>query len=101
LYVDDIVLTATSSGLLHRIIIVLQYEFVMKGPLHHFLGIVVVRLLDGLFLQQRQYTLDILECADMLGCKRCATPMDMQAKVYGDNAPVSDHTTYHNLGDAL
>ncbi|XP_035821526.1 uncharacterized protein [Zea mays] len=70
------------KGLLHQIIIVLQYEFVMKGPLHHFLGIVVVRLLDGLFLQQRQYTPDILQCAVMLGCKRCATPVDMQAKVY-------------------
>jgi hypothetical protein len=41
LYVDDIVLTASSSELLQRTISALQKEFAMKdlGPLHHFLGI--------------------------------------------------------------
>lgn len=40
LYVDDIVLTASSDGLLRRTIDALQQEFSMKdlGPLHHFLG---------------------------------------------------------------
>jgi hypothetical protein len=41
LYVDDIVLTASTVDLLHRTIVTLQREFAMKdlGPLHHFLGI--------------------------------------------------------------
>jgi hypothetical protein len=41
LYIDDIVLTASSPGLLHRIISCLQQEFAMKdlGVLHHFLGV--------------------------------------------------------------
>jgi hypothetical protein len=45
LYVDDIVLTASSSMLLHRIISALQQEFAMKDPreLSHFLGISVQR----------------------------------------------------------
>ena len=40
LYVDDIVLTASSTNLLWRIISALQREFAMKdlGELHHFLG---------------------------------------------------------------
>jgi len=40
LYVDDIVLTASSPGFLRRIISALQQEFAMKdlGELHHFLG---------------------------------------------------------------
>ena len=40
LYVDDIVLTASSPGFLRRIISVLQQEFAIKdlGELHHFLG---------------------------------------------------------------
>jgi len=40
LYVDDIVLTASSPGFLRRIISALQQEFSMKdlGELHHFLG---------------------------------------------------------------
>jgi hypothetical protein len=43
LYVDDIILTASSMELLRRTIFALQQEFTMKdlGPLHHFLGITV------------------------------------------------------------
>jgi hypothetical protein len=42
LYVDDIVLTASTADLLHRMIVALHREFAMKdlGPLHHFLGII-------------------------------------------------------------
>jgi hypothetical protein len=45
LYVDDIVLTASSPGLLRCIISCLQQEFAMKdlGALHHFLGITFER----------------------------------------------------------
>jgi hypothetical protein len=45
LYVDDIVLTASSTGLLRRIIFCLQQEFTKKdlGVLHHFLGITIER----------------------------------------------------------
>ena len=55
LYVDDIVLTASSPGLLRRIILALQQEFAMKdlGALHHFLGMQVQRSGDGLLLSQR------------------------------------------------
>ncbi|WVZ97872.1 hypothetical protein U9M48_043380 [Paspalum notatum var. saurae] len=52
LYVDDIVLTASSTALLHRIIGALQQEFSMKdlGTLHHFLGMHVQPHDGGLFL---------------------------------------------------
>jgi hypothetical protein len=55
LYVDDIILTASSSELLRRTIAALQWEFVVKdlGPLHHFLGIAVEHRPDGLSLHQR------------------------------------------------
>ena len=45
LYVDDIVLMASSPGLLRRIISALLQEFAMKdlGELHHFLGMEVRR----------------------------------------------------------
>jgi len=54
LYVDDIVLTASSAALLRRIIQALQQEFSMKdlGELHHFLCMEVQRRGDGLFLSQ-------------------------------------------------
>jgi len=55
LYVDDIVLTASSTSLLRRTITSLQKEFSMKdlGELH-FLGMQVQRTPSGLFLSQRQ-----------------------------------------------
>ena len=51
LYVDDIVLTASSPALLLRTITALQQEFSMKdlGELHHF-GIAVQRRSGRLFL---------------------------------------------------
>jgi len=54
LYVDDIVLTASSADLRQRIIAALQREFSMKdlGELHHFLGMQVQRTSCGLFLSQ-------------------------------------------------
>jgi hypothetical protein len=75
LYVDDIVLTASTTSLLKQIIGALQCEFAMTdmGPLHHFLGISVTRSASGLFLSQRQYSQDILERAGMSECKPCST----------------------------
>jgi hypothetical protein len=52
LYVDDIILTASSDALLHRVIDVLTAEFYWKdfGRLHHFLGVSVTKHNSGLFL---------------------------------------------------
>ena len=52
LYVDDIVLTASSARFLQHIIVALQHEFAMTdmGQLHHFLGVSIARCDDGLFL---------------------------------------------------
>lgn len=104
LYVDDIVLTASTSALLRRTIDALQLEFSMKdlGPLHHFLGISVHQHQDGLFLSQRQYILDIVERAVMSEGKPCSTPVDTHAKVPADiGPPVSDPTHYKSLAGAL
>jgi hypothetical protein len=89
LHVDDIILTASSTELLRRTISARQRELAMKdlGPLHHFLDITVERRLDGLFLHQHTYTLDILKRAVMADCKLCTTPVDLQAKLAGDSGP--------------
>ncbi|XP_022007864.1 uncharacterized mitochondrial protein AtMg00810-like [Helianthus annuus] len=51
LYVDDIILTASSDCLLQNIIKSLTVEFKMTdlGTLHHFLGIAVTKQANGLF----------------------------------------------------
>jgi hypothetical protein len=63
LYIDDIVLTASSPELLQHTTLALQQQF---------------------FLHQRQYARDILERTGMNDCKPCSTPVDTQAKVSSD-----------------
>jgi hypothetical protein len=79
LYVDDIILTASSTEPLRHTISALQQEFAMKdlGSLHHFLSITVKRHPDGLFLHQRTYTLEVLQRAAMVDCKMCTTLVDI------------------------
>ena len=55
LYIDDIILTASSTTFLNYIISLLRGEFSMTdlGPLSHFLGIAVARSSTGLHLSHR------------------------------------------------
>ncbi|GKC21765.1 ribonuclease H-like domain-containing protein [Tanacetum coccineum] len=59
IYVDDIVLTASSTALLQCIISSLHKEFDMTdlGALNYFLGILVTRDARGMFLSQNKYLL--------------------------------------------
>jgi hypothetical protein len=102
LYVDDIVLTASSSTLLHDIIGRLHTEFAMTdlGALHHFLGISVTRSSDGLFLSQRPYALDLQRAG--MSENSTTTPVDTKAKLSTtDGAPIDDPSEYRSLAGAL
>jgi hypothetical protein len=104
LYVDDIVLTASSSALLHRIIARLTGEFAMKdlGALHFFLGIRVTRSPTGFFLSQQQYAEDVLERATMDNCRAAPTPVDTKAKLPAADGPrVADPSAYRSIAGAL
>ncbi|XP_071707917.1 uncharacterized mitochondrial protein AtMg00810-like [Rutidosis leptorrhynchoides] len=103
LYVDDIILMASSTTLLRKIISSLGKEFAMTdlGPLNYFLGISATRTSQGMFLFQRKYALDILDRADMSNCKPCSTPVDTQSKLGPNGPPVTDPTLYRSLAGAL
>ncbi|GJS61393.1 ribonuclease H-like domain-containing protein [Tanacetum coccineum] len=103
LYVDDIVLTASSSTLLQHVIGSLYAEFSMTdlGPLNYFLGIYVTRNTSGMFLSQSKYATKVLERANMLACNPCQTPIDTYTKLAADGDPVSDPTLYRSLAGAL
>jgi hypothetical protein len=84
LYVDDIVLIASSPALLCRFIQDLQRQFSMKdlGPIHHILGVHVQHTGGGgLHLFQRQFMIDILDHASMSASKPCSTPIDTNPKL--------------------
>jgi hypothetical protein len=100
LYVDDIVLTTSSIVLLQHIISAFKQEFVMKdlNPLHHFLRVSVQPQVDGLFLTQHQFALDVLEHAGMMDCKPVSTSVDTHAKVSTTfGPPIADPTQFRSL----
>ncbi|GJY55513.1 ribonuclease H-like domain-containing protein [Tanacetum coccineum] len=103
LYVDDIVLTASSKTVLQQIIGLLHKEFSMTdlGSLNYFLGISVTRDSSGMFLSQSRYAMEILERAHMLQCNPSRTPVDTESKLGADGDPVSDPTLYRSLAGAL
>ncbi|GKF73757.1 ribonuclease H-like domain-containing protein, partial [Tanacetum coccineum] len=103
LYVDDIVLTASSKILLQQIIRSLHQEFAMTdlGPLNYFLGISVIRDSSGLFLSLKKYAVEILEKTHMVNCIPSRTPIDTESKLGSDGDSVSDPTLYRSLAGSL
>ncbi|GJU78727.1 ribonuclease H-like domain-containing protein [Tanacetum coccineum] len=95
LYVDEIILTASSTALLKRIITLLHSEFAMTdlGSLNDFLGISAQRSKSGLFLSQSKFAEEILERAHMQHCNPCKTPVDTESKIGSDGDP----TLYRSL----
>jgi hypothetical protein len=104
LYVDDIILTASTPVLLQQLTDRLRAEFALKdlGPLHYFLGIEVVRRPDGFFLHQKKYTHELLDHAGMLNCTPVSTPVDTKAKLSAtDGSPTPDASLYRSIVGAL
>lgn len=104
LYVDDIILTASTPALLSRILSGLSAAFDITdlGQLHHFLGIGVTYNDKGMFLSQQNYIADILHRASMTNCNPCNTPVDTKPKLAADEGkPVSDPSHYRSLAGAL
>ena len=104
LYVDDIILTASSPQLFEKIVSELgtAFELTDLGKLHHFLGIAVTYNSAGILLSQQNYAADILHRASMTNCKPSNTPVDTKAKLAADDSkPVEDPSLYRSLAGAL
>ncbi|XP_055814466.1 uncharacterized mitochondrial protein AtMg00810-like [Solanum dulcamara] len=104
LYVDDIILTASSDELRQSIISLLSSEFAMKdlGLLSYFLGIAVTHHTIGLFLSQKKYAAEIIDRAGMSSCKPSPTPVDTKPKLGATTStPFADPSLYRSLAGAL
>ncbi|GJZ54580.1 ribonuclease H-like domain-containing protein, partial [Tanacetum coccineum] len=90
IYVDDIILSASSLVLLQRIIDSLHKEFDMTDfrVLNYFLGISVVRHSTGLFLSQKKYALQLLERAHIVHYNPSWTPVNTKTKLGPDGVPI-------------
>lgn len=77
-YVDDIILTGSNSDELENVRNFLKNQLFIKDlwKLSYFLGIEVIDINNGLCLNQRKYSLELLHEFRMLGCKLIKTPLE-------------------------
>lgn len=68
------------------------------GKLKYFLGVEVARSMDGVFLSQRKYALDIITEAGLLGCTPASVPTELNHKLAKAPGPVlEDPHPYRRL----
>ncbi|WVY97892.1 hypothetical protein V8G54_030043 [Vigna mungo] len=86
-YVDDIILTGSSSTELSNLISTLVAQFSLKdlGCLNYFLGVEVIPSATGLFLSQRKYITDLLHKSGMANTKPASTPLSASAQLLKDS----------------
>lgn len=105
IYVDDVILAGNDKEFMQHVKRYLDKEFSIKdlGPLKFFLGIEVARSQQGIVLNQRKYTLDILKETGMQGCRLSKLPMKQNCNVrVNDDDPNADATRYRrSLGRLL
>ncbi|CAL9006854.1 unnamed protein product, partial [Prunus brigantina] len=105
LYVDDIIITGSSSTLVQSVIDDLGLVFDMKdiGKLTYFLGLEVSYQSNGdLFVNQAKYARDLLKRAGMETCKPSITPCKPHCHVLTtDGTLLHDPTMFRSLVGAL
>ncbi|GJV79144.1 ribonuclease H-like domain-containing protein [Tanacetum coccineum] len=105
LYVDDIILTASSETFLQQVIGWLHQEFSMTDLGYYFKLFFWVfqshEILQGCFYLRRNMLVEILERAHMLNCNPSRTPVDTESKLGDDGVVVSDPTLYRSMAGSL
>jgi hypothetical protein len=105
IYVDDIIVTASSEEAVTALLQDLKKEFALKdlGNLHYFLGIEVKRTKEGIVLSQGKYARDILTRVGMMNCKPSPTPLPAAEKLSRfEGTPLGeDNTRYRRIVGAL
>ncbi|KAF5460295.1 hypothetical protein F2P56_020175 [Juglans regia] len=103
-YVDDILITSSSSTAIAHLITNLSSVFAVKdlGRINYFLGIKAIYVDDGLILSQSQYIYNLLQRTNMINAKPISSPMSSTQKLsLLSGAPHSDPTHYRSVVGAL
>lgn len=70
--------------------------------MHYFLGMEVWQNIEGIFLGQGKYAVDILKRFRMMDCKAMATPMALNLKLLCDaSSEIDDATMYWQMIGSL
>nr|GEV77054.1 uncharacterized mitochondrial protein AtMg00810-like [Tanacetum cinerariifolium] len=100
IYIDDIIFGSTNLKYCTKFTKLMEkrFEMSMMGEMKFFLGLQVNQFLNGIFINQSKYILDILKIFEMENYDTIPTPMVEQAKLKLDlvRKPV-DHTDYRSM----
>ncbi|XP_075104642.1 uncharacterized protein LOC142178819 [Nicotiana tabacum] len=99
-YVDDILLTGNDLEEIQHIKVFLNTEFKVKnlGNIHYFLGMEILREKEGFIMNQRKFTLDMLQKFDVSHLKPVSSPMDSSSKHDSDDGrPLENPTVFRYL----
>ena len=103
-YVDDIIVTGSSSTAIAHLTATLATTFVVRdlGDIHYFLGIEVNHTRDGLHLSQSKYIIDILQRYKLDEAKPCLTPLQANIQLSRlEGQPLEDSSYYRQLVGTL
>jgi hypothetical protein len=98
--VDDLIVGGDNEKEVEHVKRLLKQKFDMKdlGELKFFLGIEIIRTLEGIWLLQRQYALDMLSKYGMVGCKPISVPLNQNGKLSANAGEVlEDATMYRKI----
>ena len=103
LYVDDLFLIGNEKKILEcKKNLTARFEMKYLGLMHYFLGLELWKILEGIFLNQGKYAVEILKRFDMLECKAITTPMDTHLKLLVDvSSELVDVTLYRQIIGSL
>ena len=99
-YVDDIPIATDNPQSIAELKVLLYQQFKLKdlGDLKFFLGLEIARSVLDIHLCQREYTLELLSDAGLLGCKPAKTPMEQNLKLSKFQGEVlKDPSSYRRL----
>lgn len=92
-YVDDILITGSSTTEINLLKKQLSDKFKLKdlGSLGYFLGLEVAKSKSGIFVSQRNYTLQLIDDLGFLAAKPVSTPMDPRNNLQSDKGDMLDN----------
>jgi len=99
-YVDDIVLSGNDYAEIQHVKQFLDQKFRIKdlGKLRFFLGLEIERSNKGISVNQRKYTLELLEDSGHMAVKPSSTPYDTSLKLHNsDSPPYHDEFSFRSL----
>ena len=85
LYVDDLFIIGMDGSIADtKRKLAVEFEMKYLGMMHCFLGMEVWQNVDGIFLGQGKYVVEILKRFRMMDCKAITTPMASNLKLLSD-----------------